>query len=106
MRKKARYKLFDLVIKYKKWLWVALALFFVYSFVAGNTGFYTHIKLLIKGQELKNEIKQAKQENKILEEKIDSLKNDKEAMREVSYKNGLAADDEIIIVIDEDMKKK
>ena len=96
----------DLVIKYKKWLWVTLALFFVYSFVIGNAGFYTQIRLLLQGRELKKEIHQAQQTNKALEEKVDSLKNDKESLRKVSYKNGLAAEDEIIIVIDEDMKNK
>ena len=105
MRKRSRPKLLELVVKYKNWLWGVLVLFFVYSFVAGNAGFYTQIRLFFDGQKLKKEITQANHENKILEEKVDSLKNDKNSVRDVSHKNGWAAEDEIIIVIDKDKKK-
>ena len=95
----------ELVIKYKNWLWGALVLFFVFSFVAGNTGFYAQIRLFIDGQNLEKEIQQANHDNKILEENVDSLRNDKNSMRGPSYKNGFAAEDEIIIEIEEDKKK-
>lgn len=104
MRKRSTGTVIELLIEYKKWLLAAVVILMVYSFTIGNAGFYTQIKLYIQGQNLKKEIKQAQIENKSLEQSVDSLRNDTSSLKETMYEQGLAAEDEIIIIVDDEKK--
>jgi cell division protein FtsB len=104
MKKRSTRTVIDYIIEYKKWLFAAVVILMVYSFAVGNAGFYTQIKLYFQGQTLKKEIKQAQNENKSLEQSVDSLKNDTSSLKGTMYEQGLAAEDEIIIIVDDEKK--
>ena len=104
MKKRSTRTVIEFLIIYKKWLLATVVILMVYSFTIGNAGFYTQIKLYIQGQNLKKEIKQAQIENKSLEQSVDSLKNDTSSLKGTMYEQGLAAEDEIIIIVDDEKK--
>ena len=104
MKKRSTRTVIEILIEYKKWLLAAVVIMMVYSFTIGNAGFYTQIKLYIQGQNLKKDIEHAKLENKNLAQSVDSLKNDSASLKGTMYEQGLAADDEIIIIVDDEKK--
>lgn len=104
MRKKSTRTVFDYLIEYKKWLFAAVIILMIYSLTVGQAGFYTQIKLFFQGRKLENQIKQAKIENQNLEQSVDSLKNDTASLKGEMYEQGLAAEDEVIIIVDDEKK--
>ncbi len=104
MRKKSTRTVFDYLIEYKKWLFAAVVLLMIYSFTVGKAGFYTQAKLFFQGRKLEGQIKQAEIENKNLQGSVDSLKNDTASLKSEMYEQGLAAEDEIIIIVDDEKK--
>lgn len=102
--KRKRQSIPELLIKYKKWWLAALLLLLVYSVVTGNTGFYALAKLYFESRDLDGQIQTAKEVHRELAASVDSLKNDPNSIKKPAYDLGLAAEDEIIIVVDEEKK--
>lgn len=101
MKKTRLKKIYNFPSLHRKWLWGLGALILLYSFIAGDTGFYNQIKLVREGKRLEKKIVLEKARNENLKKEVQSLKTDKERLRLEAHKLGLGATDEVMIIIDE-----
>ncbi len=101
MKKLRLKKIYDFSSSHRKWLWGIGALILLYSFIAGDTGFYNQVRLVREGKQIEKKIAIEKARNENLKNEVQSLKTDKERLRLEAYKLGMAAKDEVMIIVDE-----
>jgi cell division protein FtsB len=86
--------------EHQKWIVLAVIGFILYSFLAGDTGFFQIGKLMLKNQRLKIQVQKAEEQNAFLKTEAQDLNNDLSRIeREAREQYGLAKEDEIVIKV-------
>lgn len=101
MKKSKLKNIFDFLSSKRKWLWAIGALILLYSFIAGDTGFYNQVRLVREGKLLQKRIVAEKARNETLKKEVNSLKSNKDRLRLEAHKLGMGAKDEVMIIVDE-----
>lgn len=100
MKKTRLKKVYEFLGAHRKWLWGIGALILLYSFIAGDTGFYNQVRLVREGKRLEKKIAMEKARNENLKKEVQSLKTDKDRLRLEAHKLGMGAKDEVMIIVD------
>lgn len=84
----------------KKRFWLIGAVIFVFTFVAGHSGFYAQIRLWHQARTLQKEIELERKKKIWLQHEAQSLKEDMARIeREVRQEHGMGDPDEIIVKV-------
>jgi len=101
MKKTRLKKIFEFLRAHRRWVWGIGTLILLYSFIAGDTGFYNQVKLVREGKRLEKQIALEEKKNASLKKEVQSLKTDKERLRLEAHKLGMGAKDEVMIIVNE-----
>jgi len=82
-----------------RWIWWIAALLLLSSFIAGDTGFYTQIKLWRQGRNLARQIELESRKKTWLEQEVESLSHDLARIELEARKKGMSKKDEVVILI-------
>jgi cell division protein FtsB len=84
----------------KKWFWWTIALLMLYSFFAGDTGFYTQYRLWREGKQLQRRIAFEEQRREWLRNEVESLTDDLARIELEARLDGMGKKDEIIFLME------
>ena len=79
--------------------WV-MVIFLIGFMMFGESGFFTQFRLWREGRRLRQQIQREKEHIQNLKKEVELLTHDLQYLKEQARKKGLAAEDEILILLD------